>query len=363
MLQAMLMTVMMIAGMTTTLRMLTSSTRSKGTAPTSVEFDAGAPAGPAVQHRMSRVARPIRLAADPRRGRVTAMSSSALHIELERELVYRKSTGAHRNAPARRWAMLPRARHDEQMTSLTDLVAANRAFADLAARVDADAPVRNDIWSNAGAMIDHLGNIQAWATRIVRDGVPADRKQYRRPPQRSRAEWFRETSDALVETLEMTDAARPCWTIWGAEPVVSFWRRRMTNEAAKHLWDLRTALVADPSMPEEIGAEARAGIMDEFVEVLVPAARAREIAPLPRDVLLVANDLRRSWLFSQEWDVTTTPQFDLMSEVDADVMRADIGDLVLFVWERASPWTQPDRFRIDAGETGLLAFSRTRVHL
>ncbi|HWM17491.1 MAG TPA: maleylpyruvate isomerase N-terminal domain-containing protein, partial [Microbacterium sp.] len=127
------------------------------------------------------------------------------------------------------------------MTSLTGLITASRAFASLAAYVDADAPVRSEIWPTAGAMIDHLGNIQSWATRVVSTGAPADRKQFTRPPERERVEWFRQTSDALVEILEMSDPGRECWAIWGAQPVVAFWRRRMTNEAAKHLWDLRTA--------------------------------------------------------------------------------------------------------------------------
>lgn len=249
------------------------------------------------------------------------------------------------------------------MTSLTGLIAASRAFVSLAAQVDADAPVRNEIWPTAGAMIDHLGNIQAWATRVVSAGVTADRKQFTRPPERERVEWFRQTSDALVETLEMTDPGRACWTIWGAQPVVAFWRRRMTNEAAKHLWDLRTTIEPDPPMPEETSLEDRAAIMDEFVELLVPAARARGIEPLPRGVLFVAEDVGRAWLFSREWEVTTSPLPDISSQVDADVLRADIGDIVLFVWERAIPWDLGDRFQIDGGDTALRAFSRIPVHL
>ena len=44
-------------------------------------------------------------------------------------------------------------------------------------------------------------------------------------------------------------------------------------------------------MPAEISLAERANIMDEFVDALVPAARTREIEPLPRHVLLVAQDL------------------------------------------------------------------------
>jgi hypothetical protein len=76
------------------------------------------------------------------------------------------------------------------MSSLTGLIAANRAFADLAERVDADATVRNQTWPTAGAMIDHLGNIQAWVTQVVGSGAAADRTKYKRPPERPRGEWF-----------------------------------------------------------------------------------------------------------------------------------------------------------------------------
>lgn len=187
-------------------------------------------------------------------------------------------------------------RHDGRMTPLTDLIAANRAFAALADQVDADAPVRNEVWSTAGAMIDHLGVIQAWATQVVRAGVPADRMQFTRTSDRQRVNWFLQTSDALVEALEVADPGRACWTLWGAEPVDAFWRRRMTNEAGKHLWDLRTAIEPDPPMPEEISLQTRVGVIDEFVELLLPAARGRGIDPLPRDVLLVAEDVGRRWL-------------------------------------------------------------------
>lgn len=249
------------------------------------------------------------------------------------------------------------------MKPLADLIATNHAFATLAAEVDADAPVRNEVWSDAGAMIDHLGNIQGWVTEIVHTGAPADREQHARPPERERVEWFRHTSDALVEVLEATDPSRACGTIWGAEPIVSFWRQRMTHEAAKHLWDLRTAVEPDPPMPHEISLSVHADIFDEFTRLLVPAARQRGIDPLPRDVLLVAQDLDRTWRFSRAWEVATSPDAELSSHVDADVLRANVGDLALFVWGRADPWHLRDRFQIEGGDEALRAFSRTPIHL
>ena len=249
------------------------------------------------------------------------------------------------------------------MKPLTDLIATNHAFAALAAAVDADAPVRNETWSNAGAMIDHLGNIQGWVTEIVRTGASADREQYTRPPERERVEWFRHTSDALVELLETTDPTRACRTLWGAAPTVLFWRQRMTHEAAKHLWDLRTAIEPDPLMPKEIGLDVQADIIDEFTQLLVPTARNRGIDPLPDDVLLVAKDLDRTWRFSRAWEVTPSPRSGTSSKADSEVLRADVGDLALFVWGRANPWHLRDRFTIEGADAALQSFSRTPIHL
>lgn len=244
------------------------------------------------------------------------------------------------------------------MTTLSGLIAANGAVAAEAARVDPEAAVRSAIWPTAGRMIDHLGNIQAWATEVVRTGAPADRKEFRRPDGADRVEWIARTGTALVDELSATDPDRECWTLFEAERVTSFWRRRMRNEAAKHLWDLRTAGPATPAMPGELTLAEQADALDEWVDVFVGEARRRGVDPLPRDVVLVADDVDRAWRFGSDWTVTPAIETD-----DADVLRADVGDLVLFVWERASPWDLPGRFRLDGPDAALRAFAQTPIHL
>ncbi|HAQ59258.1 MAG TPA: hypothetical protein DCR63_01965, partial [Microbacterium sp.] len=224
-----------------------------------------------------------------------------------------------------------------------------------------DAVVQSSIWPTAERVVDHLGNIQAWVTEIVRTGRPADRKAFRRPEARERVEWLTQTSETLVATLAGADPDRECWTLFGAAPVTSFWGRRMTNEAAKHLWDLRTVRDAAPRTPAELDLGQRADVIDEFAEVFVPAARRRGVEPLPHDVFLVADDIDRSWRFSADWNVTGVTRADVPS--GSEVLRADVGDLVLVLWERADPWALPDRFRIENADLALRALARTPIHL
>lgn len=247
------------------------------------------------------------------------------------------------------------------MMSLHGLEALNRAFAEEADAVHPDAAVHSTIWPTAGQMIDHLGNVQAWVTQIVRTGASADRKAFVRPEDRDRVEWFAQTSETLVATLAEADPGRECWALFEAPPVVSFWGRRMTNEAAKHLWDIRTTSDTTPRMPDELNREQQADAVDEFVEVFVPAARRRGIEPLPRDLFLMADDIDRGWRFSTDWDVTGVTGGDVSD--DSEALRADVGDLALLLWERADPWKLSDRFRIENGDAGLRGLVGTPIHL
>jgi hypothetical protein len=247
------------------------------------------------------------------------------------------------------WTHETRFGDDEDMMSLHGLEALNRAFAEEAAAVQADAVVQSSIWPTAGQMIDHLGNVQAWVTEIVRTGAAADRKA------------FAQTSETLVSTLAEADADRACWTLFEAAPVASFWGRRMTYEAAKHLWDLRTAGDATPRMPDELDLRQQADAIDEFVELFVPAARQRGIEPLPHDLFLAADDIDRSWGISADWNVTGITRADVPA--GSEVLRADVGDLALVLWERADPWMLSDRFRIENGDLALRALVDTPVHL
>ncbi|GAA1846127.1 maleylpyruvate isomerase N-terminal domain-containing protein [Microbacterium koreense] len=241
---------------------------------------------------------------------------------------------------------------------LAGVRAASDAFLSACTALREDAPIHSVAWPTVGDMIDHLGNIQCWATEVLRTGDPIGRREFARPDGADRRAWFAEVSAGLTEVLEETAADRPCWTLFDAPRLSGFWARRMMAEATKHLWDVRTATDPNPVMPSELSLDAQADVLDEFVAVFVAAARARGIPALPRNLVLSATDIEREWFFQTDWQVTT----DAAPAVDAEVLRARVGDLVLFVWERATPAAHPERFTSTTDEA-VRAFAETPIHL
>lgn len=243
------------------------------------------------------------------------------------------------------------------MQNSAELDRVSRAFAAEAAVSDPQAPVASRIWPTAGAMIDHLGSIQRWATAILITRESADVRDHERPAGVDPLAWFTEGASALVEQVDQADPATECWTFVGPGRA-AFWGRRMVHEATKHLWDLRTAVTTDPPMPSEIDAETPAAIIDEFDEVFIARGRRRGIARLPGAVLLEPTDSSRRWLIEPDWQVRR----DGPRRASA-VLRASVADLALVLWERADPWALPSRFEREGDEHTLHALRDTPVHL
>jgi hypothetical protein len=140
----------------------------------------------------------------------------------------------------------------------------------------------------------------------------------------------------------------------------------MAHEATKHLWDLRTASDPDPRFPAEVGAASAADVIDEFGDVFMAEARRRGIHPLDGAVALVASDTDVGWILSPEWRLERMPPVaaDRAAEGAADAtITAELGDLVLLVWERADLDAGPVRFRVDGDASLAAAFRSTPVHL
>ncbi|BDZ53995.1 maleylpyruvate isomerase N-terminal domain-containing protein [Agromyces marinus] len=248
------------------------------------------------------------------------------------------------------------------MPSPSDLRAASTAFADAAALTDPGAPVRSTIWPTAGRIVDHLGTIQRWAAEQVRTGAPADRRAFRRPDEVDRVSWFREGAERLMRTLDDADPERPLPFLYGASGTVPSWQRRMAHEAAKHLWDLRTALDADPPFPPEVDLAGRADAIDEFGEVFMTEAQRRGIAALVGPVDLAATDSTDAWRVSPEWALVRVRPGAASEAPPVATISAAVGDLALLLWERASLGA-PGRFRVDGDASVATAFATTPVHL
>ncbi|MRX42176.1 maleylpyruvate isomerase N-terminal domain-containing protein [Agromyces kandeliae] len=246
------------------------------------------------------------------------------------------------------------------MGSLADLRAAVEAFTATAAETDPEAPVRSETWPTAGRIIDHLGNIQRWAAEVLRTGAPADRAAFRRPADAERIPWFTAGAAGLIEAIERTDPDRPCAVLFGELGRAGFWRRRMSHEAAKHLWDLRTARDEDPPFPPEVSGGGTADVIDEFGDVFMPQARRRGIRGLPGDLVLAAADAPAEWRLSPDWVLERGP---VVGHAPAATVRASLGDLVLLVWERADPYARAGRFDLRGDDSVMRAFVETPVHL
>ncbi|GLI27174.1 hypothetical protein ARHIZOSPH14_14160 [Agromyces rhizosphaerae] len=246
----------------------------------------------------------------------------------------------------------------------------SEAFGAEAEGIDPAAPVQSAIWPTAGEMIDHLGQIQRWATEVVRTGRAADRAAHARPEASDRIAWYAEGAAGLADALDRTDPARECWTFLGTGRT-AFWNRRMAHEARKHLWDLRTALAPAPHVPETGGPAMLADAIDELYAVFLTRTLASTgLDPLPGTLVLRSIDVPAAWTITPDWAVTRHPTAEATSVGDAagdgpdasTVLRAALGDLLLFVWERARPSSLPDRFRVLGDPATVVAYMASPVH-
>lgn len=232
-------------------------------------------------------------------------------------------------------------------------------FAAEAAQLDPDHPIDSEAWPTVGAMVDHLGQIQRWATEVVHTGASVDRAAFVRPADGERIAWFVEGSAALATALESRDASEAVWAFVPGG-TVGFWARRQAHEARKHLWDIRTASVAAPELPDAGGPEMAADIVDELYAVFLARAVRGGLAPLPTPLELVATDAAVSWHLSADWTVIRSA--DPAGDPAATVVTGRLGDIALFAWDRAVPEDLPGRFAVTGSLATVTAYRDAPVH-
>ncbi|WES64174.1 maleylpyruvate isomerase N-terminal domain-containing protein [Microbacter sp. GSS18] len=241
----------------------------------------------------------------------------------------------------------------------TSMVA--RAGAAFAAEIDrhpADAAIPWPLWPNVATLIDHLGRNHLWAAGIVRSGGPVDRKTLPRASAEDPRGWYEGCRAELLETLAETPMDRPCWVVGGRDGgTAAFWARRMVYETTKHLIDIRASGGGEWTAAPELSPVDYADGIDELFAEFLPRSRA-SLEPLPGTLVLAASDIDRAWSISPDWAVAGTPATDAAARVTATA-----GDLALFAWERATPWTAPARFAVDGPDPAVVrAFGAAPVH-
>lgn len=245
-------------------------------------------------------------------------------------------------------------------------------FAAESSVADPATTIRSEAWPTVGDMVDHLGQIQRWAAAVVESGESTPREPLARPADRDRSEWMTESSALLINAL--SDADVPCWTFVGPG-TAAFWFRRQAHEARKHLWDIRTGSEPAPLLPDAGGAAVAADVLDELFGVFLARSRRKGLLePLPSTLRLEATDAAVSWTIGSDWQTSRSdgassrsdgvPAPDPRSDATASpvTLRARLGDLVLFGWDRAIPVDLPDRFEIDGDATTLAAYRSAPVH-
>lgn len=222
------------------------------------------------------------------------------------------------------------------------------------ARLDgiaADAERSPDMWSRQvpscgdwtlEALITHCATVWTFVRSSITAGARVDPAAIAKPPG-SVAQWHAEAFDALTDLMTGRPPDAQAWT-WDPEhQSMSFWWRRMAQEATMHRWDAETALGMTPT---PIDAELAVDGVNELFDVYVRLRNPTGFAGSGETVHLHSTDAHGEWVITREPDGMQVERAHSKSDVAA---RGPAQDLLLFVWGRIGP----DRLET-FGDTDLL---------
>lgn len=143
-------------------------------------------------------------------------------------------------------------------------------------------------------LVAHLGNVHAWAGRIVEAGGPVEAPD-EQPADSDLAGWYAARADRLVRTLAAADPEGPCWNFAGVDQRRGFWSRRQVHETLMHLVDLDQAHARTTDLEPDHCADG----VSETLEVFLPRMHGRgHPADLAGPVSLRATDTGHGWTLS-----------------------------------------------------------------
>ncbi len=151
---------------------------------------------------------------------------------------------------------------------------------------------------DADDLLWHLGKVQAFWARIVREGITdggqTEQVDAERPENREDLlAHFDRASGDLQTALATADDATPAWT-WSDDQSVGFIRRRQAHEALIHRLDAEVAAGSRTSMDPTLCADG----VDEVLRVMYGGAPPWGVFEPDdgRTVRLAATDTGASWL-------------------------------------------------------------------
>ena len=206
------------------------------------------------------------------------------------------------------------------------------ALADAAERAGLDAAVPSCPGWTVADVVEHVGNVQRWATRIV-ETRPTERisrpDMSESPAPEELLGWFRAASRALVEALGAADPAAPVWTFIPGG-TTRFWFRRQAHEVAVHRVDAELAGGTAAPIPTALAADGIAEWLD-----VVSVFGADALRGAGETVHFHCTDTDEG--APGEWLITLTADGPVIAPVHAkgDVAaRGPASDLELFLWGR-----------------------------
>ncbi|MDE0318608.1 MAG: maleylpyruvate isomerase N-terminal domain-containing protein [Acidimicrobiaceae bacterium] len=181
-------------------------------------------------------------------------------------------------------------------------------------------------WDLEG-LIEHCATVWTFVTGSIDAGERTDPAAVTRPDGPV-SRWHDEAFSTLTGVLESRRPDEPAWTWDPQHQAMSFWWRRMAQEATMHRWDAEAALGVTPTV---IDPELAVDGIDELFDVYVRLRNPTAFAGSGETVHLHATDAHGEWVITRGGDGMTVERAHAKSDVAA---RASAHDLLLFVWGR-----------------------------
>lgn len=229
---------------------------------------------------------------------------------------------------------------------LSALAADSEAMADLAEEHLDVAIGACPGWTVAD-VTGHVGGLYSWVWLIIQaDGAAPDKDRDSPPSDRSMLiDWFRDQRTAVVDALSSKEPEDPAWIFMrSGKPTVGWWRRRMAQETAVHLYDVELAAGRPGSVAPDLAADG----VDEFLTQWLPALlRRNPLAGLEGTFHVHCTDADGEWVMD-----FSAPALDVRREhAKADTaVRGPASDLFLWLWNR-----------LPLPSSGLEVFGRNEV--